>query len=197
MIPESRRAHAVRLYRADSFPTGWNFAGELLRGEYSDASILRRDGLWWLFAADAADDLTLHYASDLRGPWLPHESSPVVRSDSRPGGRVTLWDARIIRYAQRGVPTYGSAVHAFEIDELTPTRYREHAIADAPVLAASGQGWNAHGMHHIDPCPNADGTWIAYVDGKRRRKVFRWRKGAARLLQVAGVRRRVVARDQA
>jgi hypothetical protein len=29
--------------------------------------------------------------------------------------------------------------------------YQEGAACDAPVLAAIGIGWNAAGMHHIDP----------------------------------------------
>jgi hypothetical protein len=35
--------------------------------------------------------------------------------------------------------------------ELTPTAYQESAACDAPVLTATGIGWNAAGMHHIDP----------------------------------------------
>jgi hypothetical protein len=37
------------------------------------------------------------------------------------------------------------------VTELTPTAYQEGAACDAPVLAAIGIGWNAAGMHHIDP----------------------------------------------
>jgi len=31
----------------------------------------------------------------------------------------------------------------------------------------SRAGWNAGGMHHVDPLPLADGRWLAAVDGWR------------------------------
>lgn len=57
-------------------------------------------------------------------------------------------------------PTYGSALRAFEIDELTATTYREHELPHSLTLGASGKGWNAAGMYHIDPHHIKGNEWI-------------------------------------
>jgi hypothetical protein len=50
------------------------------------------------------------------------------------------------------------------VDVLTRTAYSEHEIPDSPVLEASGQGWNAEGMHQCDELWTGT-TWLAAVDG--------------------------------
>jgi hypothetical protein len=92
---------------------------------------------------------------------------------ARPGGRVLVLNDRIIRYTQDDDPIYGYQLRAFEITELTRTSYQEREAAQNPVLQASGTGWNADGMHNIDPHPVGDGTWMACVDGNRRGIGFR------------------------
>ncbi len=114
------------------------------------------------------DTLQLFYADELLGPWQEHPLSPVVQNDpniARPGGRVIQFDGRLIRYAQDDFPTYGNKVRAFEIIELSTTDYREIDVAENPILDGDGLGWNADGMHHIDPLQLSDGTWLAAVDG--------------------------------
>ena len=96
---------------------------------------------------------------------------------SRPGGRLIMFGEKIIRYAQMDGPTYGSTLRAFEIDELTATNYRKHELPQSPILRASGKGWNAAGMHHIDPHHIKDNEWIACVDGKTKVKVFDGKTG--------------------
>jgi hypothetical protein len=185
MIPESAEASAVRLYRATDFPYQWQFVGELLAGKYWDPSIVRHEGLWWLFALDETASLTLHYASQLQGVWTAHPQSPVVKhslSVARPGGRVIVYQNKVVRYTQDGTPTYGSSLRAFQVDEMTTVGYREHEVSTGPVLAGSGKGWNATGMHHADLCQLDDGSWLASVDGNRQRLVFNWRAGARRIV---------------
>ena len=172
MIPESYQAGAVRLYRARRFPTEWSLVETLLRGPYLvDASILRHEGKWWLFA-DASRDmenntLRLYYADAMTGPWVEHPKSPLVNGDAciaRPAGRALVHDGVVVRFAQNSVPYYGTDVRAFEVTELTTTTYQERGLGQ-PILKPSGSGWNACGMHHIDAHLLNDGTWIASVDG--------------------------------
>jgi hypothetical protein len=35
---------------------------------------------------------------------------------------------------------------------------------ETPVVEASGKGWNADGMHHVDAQQTHTGQWIAVVD---------------------------------
>jgi hypothetical protein len=102
------------------------------------------------------------------GPWLEHPKSPIIQGNARiarPAGRVQVDTDRVIRYAQNSVPYYGTDVRAFEITELTCTSYREREVDNNPILKPSGRGWNACGMHQIDPHLISGGQWIAAVDG--------------------------------
>jgi hypothetical protein len=172
MIPESFEANSIRLYRADDFPLHWSFVGTLLDGgDYVDSSIFRfNDDRWWLFTATPENDtLRLYYAQELLGPWIEHPESPIVEGDSniaRPGGRVLVFDGRIIRYAQDDDDsTYGKQVRAFEITELSTASYQETEVSGNPIVEASGTGWNGMYMHHVDIHQITEDRWIASVDG--------------------------------
>jgi hypothetical protein len=176
MVPETAEASCVRLYRADPFPTGWSLAANLLPGTYFDPSIFSYGDLLWMYAAGGRDDLLrLFYADDLTGPWTEHPQSPLIVGDprrARPGGRVLVRQDALIRYAHDDHPYYGRQVRAFVVDQLSTTEYREHEAEQSPILTASGIGWNASGMHHIDANQIGEGRWIACVDGFRRRLSF-------------------------
>ena len=173
MLPESRRASSVKLYKASNFPRKWLAVKDLMQGDYADPSILYYDAMWWLFVLIGMDELALYYSHSLDGPWNRHPKNPLISNNrriSRPGGRMVVYNGRIVRYAQDGVPTYGNQLRAFEIDTLTTTDYQEHEVAESPILKASGKGWNANGMHHIDPHPVSENRWIACVDGNGERR---------------------------
>ena len=171
MVPETLEAETIRVYRAVDFPTTWTCVGEVLAGQYADPSLLRVDGKWWLFVCSMPfehDTLCLYYADTLLGPWRAHPQNPLIQGDAhsaRPGGRVTVMGDRIIRYAQDDAPFYGKQLRAFEITALTTTCYAEREVPESPVLVPSGTGWNAKGMHHIDPHRLDDTHWLASVDG--------------------------------
>jgi hypothetical protein len=175
MIPESGEAGSIRLYKAVDFPTEWAFEKTLLNGFYVDPSIVRFENYWWLFAVgEERDTLHLFYADDLDLSWTVHPQSPIVEGDlniSRPGGRVIVVGNHLIRYAQDGAPAYGNKVWAFEITELTPTSYREVQI-EKPVLCPDWSGWNAHGMHQVDPHQISESLWLASVDGLSHNLLF-------------------------
>ncbi|MCG8563555.1 MAG: hypothetical protein MI747_00565, partial [Desulfobacterales bacterium] len=68
------------------------------------------------------------------------------------------------RFAQDGSISYGRRLLAFKITELTPQTYAETPM-ELSGLGASGRGWNAQGMHTIDPHRLPNGQWLACVDG--------------------------------
>jgi hypothetical protein len=170
MIPETLGAEVVRLYRATSFPDRWTVVKDLVPGKHADPSIFFRDNRWWLYTCPTPhqhDSLNLYSSDDLFSNWTEHPLSPIIsgnKSIARPGGRVLQFDGRLIRFTQDCVPTYGRQVRAFEIIELTTTTYKEHEVAESPVLAPDGGAWNVSGMHHVD-AHRANGSWLACVDG--------------------------------
>jgi len=168
MVPETREAQAVRLYRAEAFPHRWRLVRELLHGDFADATLFRHDARWWLFVHRGLDELRLYSSRELDGRFEEHPASPLVagnRRVSRPAGRLLVHDGRVLRFAQDAWPNYGARVHALQIDLLSPEAYAEHEVRESPILEGSGNGWNALGMHHIELLPQADGTWLALVDG--------------------------------
>jgi len=174
MIPETSQAEAVRLYRAARFPTEWEYVGDLLQGRsFADASVVRHQDRWWLFAetsGDRNDTLRLYHADALAGSWREHPKSPVIQSDAenaRPAGRIVAADGRLFRFAQNCRPAYGTDVRVREIVRLTATEFVEQPLGTGPILGPARAGWNAEGMHHVDPLPLADGHWLAAVDGWR------------------------------
>jgi hypothetical protein len=172
MIPETNQAGAVRLYRATHFPDEWVYERDLIQAPYAaDATPIYHEGRWYLWVEMGSDfrfdTLRLFHADDLRGPWREHPASPLISGDplrARPGGRPLIWEGRPVRFAQACEPVYGAALRAFTVTELTPERYAEVEIVP-PILAGSGFGWNALGMHHMDAQPLGNGRWIAAVDG--------------------------------
>ena len=178
LIPESAHDYSIRLYKATDFPYRWKFIGKLLKGIYKDPSVIFYNNKWYLFADSSFknDLLRLYYSDNLLGPWLEHPKSPIVEKNphiARPGGRIKLIDNKLYRFAQDDYPTYGHQIRTFEIKNLSTTEYQENEISESPIFKASGSGWNAHGMHHIDLHKFSEKSWIACVDGIRRPIGFR------------------------
>ena len=144
-----------------------------------DPSIFRYGGKWWIFVSYPENDVLDLFSSDkLEGPYEKHPSSPIVSGDrrrARPGGRVVVFEGKVIRYAQDAFPHYGRRLRAFLVKKLTPTDYVEEEVSMIPVLEASGKGWNADGMHQVSPVSLPGGGWAAAVDGvSRNRMVLHW-----------------------
>lgn len=146
MVPESVRAHEVRLYRARRFPDQWDCVGSLLKEHrYADSSILRHDERWWMFTESSqgrSDTLRLFSASDLLGPWQEHPHSPLVEWNphiARPSGRIVKIGGHPVRFAQNCFQDYGTDVRAFEITELSQSTYAERPVTN-------GVSWDPVGL---------------------------------------------------
>ena len=140
-----------------------------------DSSVVYFEGRWWMFTCPWKSDddaLELFYADAITGPWRAHPMNPIIQDNNqiaRPGGRVIVTGGKAVRFTQACYPDYGMMVRAFEASELTTTTYVERELDRSPILSGSGEGWNAGGMHHIDP-HRIDNGWLACVDGWRAEK---------------------------
>ena len=175
MTAETLGASKVTLYHAEDFPSGWIPVATLLEGAHADPTPFEYEGHWYMYtcpAPETHDTLLLFTSDSLEGPWTEHPASPIVSGDprnARPAGRVHFVDGKPVRFAQDCKTDYGTAVNAFRVTELSPERYAEEPIENNPVLTASGQGWNADGMHHIDVhAYGPERSVFAAVDGWRR-----------------------------
>jgi len=139
MIPETGANRSIELYRAVEFPWKWELSSVLMKGAvFSDATVLFRDGLWWLFVTadwfgtSTQDELSIFFSETLQGDWKPHPANPVKWDSrfSRPAGRIIQQGGRLFRPAQNCDRTYGAGIVWFEITELTSTRFSERKMAD-------------------------------------------------------------------
>ncbi|MCO5132684.1 MAG: hypothetical protein M9932_19335 [Xanthobacteraceae bacterium] len=176
MIPETSGNRSIELYRATEFPWSWERSKVLMDGAvFSDATILFRDGLWWLFVTadwfgdSTQDELSIFYSETLQGEWKPHQDNP-VKSDSRfsrPAGRIIDNNGRLFRPAQDCERTYGAGIVWFEITELTPTRFRERQVAHWDGQAELGMD-GLHSFDQIGPLQALDFKRAVYRGVARR-----------------------------
>ncbi|MCC7299686.1 MAG: hypothetical protein IT583_01245 [Verrucomicrobia bacterium] len=169
MIPESHKANAIRLYRADPFPTHWTHVTDLIQGDYQDPSIVRYDNRWWIFASTGQNEnMEIFYADKLTGPWCAHPKNPVIPGDrtrARCGGRIREINGNLVRFAQDCLTRYGHRLQGFKITTLTLEDYKEQSLEENPLLVPDGSGWNAYRMHQLDLYQTGTNSWIGFVDG--------------------------------
>jgi len=154
MIPETCAAGTVELYRATRFPDRWERESVLIEGlEASDATPFVHDGRWWLAATvrdggSFSDSLHLWSAPDLRGPWRPHRTNPVLVdiASARPAGRVMLRDGRLLRPAQDGRAGYGAALTLTEITRLDDDAFEQRVVAHL----GPGERWAGRRLHTLN-----------------------------------------------
>ncbi len=155
MLPETMQNETIEVYRCVSFPDKWELHKVLMEGVKAvDATLLQRDGRWWMFVSmavnngEAWDEVSLFYADNPFGPWTPHPCNP-VRSDvrsARPGGWLFERDGRLYRPAQDCSVCYGYALSINEIKHLDTERYEEvevQRILPRPEL-------NEMGIHTVN-----------------------------------------------
>ena len=139
MIPESAENRTIELYKCEKFPHRWVFQMNLMEDVLAvDATLLQRDGKWWLFANVAEhegsspwDELFLFHASDFRTmDWTPHPLNPVISDcrSSRPAGCFFEMDGRLYRPSQNCSVRYGYGFNLSEVQVLTETAYEEELV---------------------------------------------------------------------
>ena len=166
-VPETSQARKAVLYEVTHLPDGYRAVRVLLPNVACiDPTLFKHENRWWLFCTDATDGehmkLLVWYADDLRAAFVPHARNPVkidVRS-SRPAGTPFVHDGRLFRPSQDCSRTYGGAVTINEITQLSPTRFKETAVASIQPFPKSGYGAGLHTLSSF-----GDKTLI---DGKRR-----------------------------
>jgi predicted GH43/DUF377 family glycosyl hydrolase len=179
MIPESHQVYSVRLYKAERFPEKWVFVKELIKGNFSDPSIVKYNNKWWIFASDRLDVMHVYYADSITAEWKPHRLNPVIMGDyesARPGGGIIEFDGKLIRYTQDCKEMYGMRINAFIITELTEDTYIEEKYTKNPILEGTGKGWNSARMHHCAPYKINENQWIASVDGVSKKITFGYKR---------------------
>ncbi|MEZ5797661.1 MAG: hypothetical protein R3D63_09485 [Paracoccaceae bacterium] len=157
MMPETQANRRLEVWKATEFPLRWTLFATALDGQLAaDSCLFRHDGTWWLFTNLSQhqrfqDHSSALYLFSCDGPNLenlrPHPQNPVVigGDTARNAGAVLASGGRLFRPAQanrHGI--YGQGLNLMEIEELSPTRYRERL--DRSFSSANLPGWRR--VHH-------------------------------------------------
>ena len=138
MIPETEQARQVRLYRCIEFPHRWAREAVLIADRaLSDATVVRHQGRWWMFAAERAphgsswDGLAVFHAERLTGPWVEAGHAPVLldAGAARPAG--AMWhDAQgnLMRVAQDCRGSYGRGMAICRVARLDEGGFAQQII---------------------------------------------------------------------
>ena len=126
MLPEAHRSGRLMLYRAECFPDVWRPEVVLMDAPVIDASLIRHDGLWWMFYAlpgsddQAQRELNVAFAESLKGPWHAHPGNPVraAQHSARPGGTPFVMDGYVMLPTQNCIGGYGQSLSLLRIDRL-------------------------------------------------------------------------------
>ena len=165
LLPESKAAGGVTLYRFNAFPYGLTPMRRIVDGPVNDPTPFRHGDHWYLFATTPAG-LELYVSDDiLNAPFRRHPIG-VIEADirhARCGGPILVRDGRLFRPAQDGRRRYGGSLDLREIVTLTPTAYVERAAGRA--ILPQDRFWNRAGGHHLSSVEFAGGTVYA-VDGQ-------------------------------
>lgn len=138
MIPESCdfgggfARGAVRLYEPTDFPFGWRETKQLIKEPFSDSTLCRKDGHFYLSCdrEHPQESAELWHAPALTGPWTRHPQSDAHNQSKRLrrcGGAFQAVDGQLFRIAQDCNGAYGKRLFRVPVERLSPTEYREGA----------------------------------------------------------------------
>lgn len=164
MVPETSANFEIALYRFDKFPGRPSKLRVMLRGAYLDSSLIRHEGMWYLFTT-SPKGLEIFFTDDIEhGSLVPHPLNPITASPkfSRCGGGPIRFNGHMYRIAQDGSVDYGKNIHILRINALSKTSYEEEPFVEN--YFEFDHSWNSRGGHHLSFAEFA-GKRIIAVDG--------------------------------
>lgn len=168
MVPESKQANTILLYKAHRFPFDWKVCDTLISNvQLVDPSIYLSDSLNIMVATDYAKNMYLYQADSLFGTWKLHKRPvALIGTESRAGGRFFADKKGLILPVQDFSNGYGCGLSlyrfSFKNGDYTVKRETKNYL----TAKANIKEFNA-GMHQLD-IQRLDNSQYYYVyDGNR------------------------------
>jgi len=117
MVPETKGAHSVLLYKAKRFPFDWQICDTLIHNvEVTDPSIYLSDSLNIMAVSDKNLNLFIYAADSLFGKWTLHKK-PILAmgSESRCGGRFIADKKGLLIPIQNCTNGYGYGISLYRL----------------------------------------------------------------------------------
>jgi hypothetical protein len=168
MVPESKQANGVLLYKAHHFPFDWRICDTLIADvALVDPSIYLSDSLNILVATDYEKNMYLYQADSLFGKWKLHQKPiALIGTEARAGGRFFADKKGLVLPVQNCTKGYGYGVSLYRFsfhDGSYEVKREQPFYLEANDNIAA---FNA-GMHHLD-MQRIDANHYYYIyDGNR------------------------------
>jgi hypothetical protein len=168
MVPESKQANAVLLYKAQRFPYDWRVCDTLIPNlQLVDPSIYLSDSLNIMVASDYAKNMYVYEADSLFGKWKLHKKPiALIGTESRAGGRFFADKKGLILPVQDFSNGYGCGLSlyrfSFKNGNYTVKRDKKNFL----TAQANIKEFNA-GMHQLDIQRLNDTHYYYVYDGNR------------------------------
>ncbi|MBZ4036588.1 hypothetical protein K6T82_17590 [Flavobacterium sp. 17A] len=168
MIPESKQANAVLLYKANHFPFDWKICDTLIKNvRLKDPSIYLSDSLNVMVASDDKLNMYVYQADSLFGKWKLHKKPiALLGTEARAGGRFFADKKGLILPVQNCSHGYGYGLSLYRF-RFKAGSYTTERIAPFFLKAETGiKEFNA-GMHQFDIQKIDDNRYYYVYDGNR------------------------------
>ncbi|OOV29319.1 hypothetical protein BXU11_05215 [Flavobacterium sp. LM5] len=151
MLPESKQANAVLLYKAHHFPFDWRVCDTLLSNvRLKDPSIYVSDSLNVMVASDDKLNMYLYQADSLFGKWQLHDKSiAIMGTEARAGGRFFADAKGLILPVQNCTDGYGYGLSLYRFSFSKDSYSMKREIPFFLKAQIDIKEFNA-GMHQLD-----------------------------------------------
>ena len=169
MLPETKQANNVLLYKANNFPFKWNIVDTLIQGrKLEDPAILLSDN-FNLISGSEIDSMTQYFftSDSLHGKWKEHPNYVQRRgNETRAGGSFLNIKEEWYLPLQNNSKGYGSGISLYKLSIGKKLELEE--VSNMYLGPAPSIPWFANGMHHLDIKKVEDEYYFVY-DGKMKR----------------------------
>ena len=168
MVPETKQANAVLLYKAHRFPYDWRIYDTLIADvQLVDPSIYLSDSLNIIVATDYEKNMYLYEADSLFGKWKLHQKPvALIGTEARAGGRFFADKKGLVLPVQNCTKGYGYGLSLYRFS-FKDGRYSTNR--EAPFFLRANENiaaFNA-GMHHLDVQRIGVNQYYYVYDGNR------------------------------
>lgn len=168
MVPESKQADAILLYKAHRFPFDWKVCDTLISDvQLVDPSIYLSDTLNIMVATDYAKNMYVYQADSLFGKWKLHKQHiALIGTESRAGGRFFADTKGLILPVQDFSTGYGCGLSLYRFSFKNGNYTVKREKSNFLTAKTNIKEFNA-GMHQLD-IQQLDANHYYYVyDGNR------------------------------
>jgi hypothetical protein len=179
MLPETKQAGHILLYKAENFPFSWTVCDTLISNvKLKDPAILISDSLNLISASDDNLKQELYIADNLRGKWKKVDNyDNRIGDETRAGGNFFLMDGEWFLPFQKNNRGYGSGISFYKLI-IKNNRIKFEEVQDLYLEKVDSIKWFNRGMHHISVVPSNNRYKVVFdgdIKNSKNEKQSSWK----------------------